>query len=40
MDIRELVARLKTIRVWITNGSTARTLLDDLINHLDAQIPK
>jgi len=40
MDIRELVARLKTIRAWTFNGSMARNLLDELINHLDSQIPQ
>ena len=40
MDIRELVTRLKTIRVWTFNGSMARNLLDELINHLETQIPR
>lgn len=40
MDIRELVAKLKTIRVWTMNGSMARNLLDELINHLESQIPR
>ncbi len=40
MDIRELVVKLKTIRAWTMNGSTARGLLDELINHFEAQIPK
>lgn len=40
MDIRELVAKLRTIRAWTFNGSMARSLLDELINHLDSQIPR
>ena len=40
MDIRELVTRLKTIRVWTFNGSMSRNLLDELINHLEQQIPR
>lgn len=40
MDIRELVTKLKTIRAWTMNGSTARQLLDELINHFEAQIPR
>lgn len=40
MDIRELILKLKTIRAWTLNGSTARGLLDELINHFEAQIPK
>jgi hypothetical protein len=40
MDIRELVVKLKTIRAWTFNGSTARSLLDELINHFEAQIPR
>ena len=40
MDVRELLIKLKSIRVWTTNGSTARSLLDELINHFEAQIPR
>jgi hypothetical protein len=40
MDIRELIAKLKTIRVWTADGSMARNLLDELINHFQSQLPK
>jgi len=39
MDIRELVAKLQRIRCW-TNDSTARNLLDEMINHFKSQIPQ
>jgi hypothetical protein len=40
MDIRELITKLKTIRAWTLNGSMARNLLDELINHFQSQLPK
>ena len=40
MDVRELLIKLKSIRVWTPNGSTARQLLDELINIFEAQIPR
>jgi hypothetical protein len=40
MDIRELIVRLQKIRVWTQQGSTARNLLDELINHFKSQIPQ
>ena len=40
MDIRELISKLKTIRTWTFNGSMARNLLDELINHFETQIPR
>jgi hypothetical protein len=40
MDIRELIARLHTIKMWTQNGSMARNLLDELINHFKSQLPQ
>ena len=40
MDIRELINRLHTIKMWTKQGSQARILLDELINHFKAQLPQ
>ena len=40
MDIRELITRLKSIRCWTMNGSMARIMLDELIQHLERHIPQ
>jgi hypothetical protein len=40
MDIRELIAKLHTIKMWTQQGSTAWNLLDDLINHFKSQLPQ
>jgi ornithine cyclodeaminase/alanine dehydrogenase-like protein (mu-crystallin family) len=40
MDIRELISKLKTIRVWTFNDSMARKLLTELIDHFERQIPR
>ena len=40
MDINELIKRLQTIRCWTTTGTTARNLLDELIDHFKSQSPR
>lgn len=40
MEIKELIARLHTIRMWTNQGSQARILLDELINHFKSQLPQ
>lgn len=40
MDIKDLITRLQTIRCWTNNGSMARNLLDELINHFKSQIQR
>ena len=40
MDINELIKRLQTIRVWTPTGSTARNLVEELIDHFKSQVPR
>ena len=40
MDINELIKKLHEIRCWTNNGSVARNLLDELINHFKSQLPR
>ena len=40
MDIRELIDKLHTIKMWTKQGSIARTKLDELINHFKSQLPQ
>jgi hypothetical protein len=40
MDIRELLQHLKKIRCWTFEGTMARNLLTELIDHLQKQVPR
>jgi hypothetical protein len=39
MDIRELINKLNRIKMWTQQGSMARNLVDELINHFKSQLP-
>ena len=40
MDVRELIKRLHTIKMYTNHNSTARNMLEELINQLKTMVPR